>query len=799
MLDKQNGDVLSLKTGYDTSKITPDWDGTKGELDLEIDGSATTAHIKTALELLEFENVLPVSANTRKVWVFPVLPDVESLHYRVDEAAGLVRHYRLDGSNISITRVLSRAEDIARNILFGKQGYLGLPLSDAEKEIYKALVKEQVTIKMFGQSISFVSYKSLHLAISDSVEEGKWLIAAGPRKGQLFWDHTASKYGPGAAGSSWVAQDDFWSTGQPDDAGGADYARFEGGPDNWELVDFGGSTSGYIGHHDLRLWDGSILARLVEIKEATKEAASSPVLEVDFGEVRRTAQRHLILTEDHISVDDPDTRDPLDDTKVDASKIELRMTNIPDDTLYARISMSAPWIAMTKPVVKGVSQDYYAFTLAELWDGQIAIRAGDGLASGSGTKIVFRIQVADGGMPGVPSGRAHLSDSDPNNDDADPVTSEIPIIVTAKATAGIRSLLDADRALTPNDATLSSWKQTATTYRGILHVVAKLLDKRIGDVLSLRSGYDTSKVTFRWDGSKGELSMKFDSGASISEIKTALRLLELDTKVASSASTRKVRIFPTLSVVRGFRHRFDETTGTVHRYVYDTAFQSFLLDGKIFARLVELEESPPNPILRVDSGKFQTTSLRRLVLSEYHIRLDDVDARDPSDDTKVDGSKITFRVRGISGAKLQHLFEGNWRDIPSRNRTQEFTLRQLREGLVSLLPNAAGTLTFEIQAADDGSLLSDSDYYDNENDADPLGVSIRVVALKEIYAGKEMPVSDDRRATDRRRWRSHAQRCNTRCLDRCCNKWTTESACEAGGWEKRRCALRGEWPWGRLD
>ena len=43
--------------------------------------------------------------------------------------------------------------------------------------------------------------------------------------------------------------------------------------------------------------------------------------------------------------------------------------------------------------------------------------------------------------------------------------------------------------------------------------------------------------------------------------------------------------------------------------------------------------------------------------------------------------------------------------------------------------------------------LSDSDYYDNEDDADPLGVSIRVVALKEIYAGKEMPVSDDRRAT----------------------------------------------------
>ena len=49
-----------------------------------------------------------------------------------------------------------------------------------------------------------------------------------------------------------------------------------------------------------------------------KELSSNPILRVDFGEVRRTAQRHLILTEDHISVDDPDTRDPSDDTKVDA-------------------------------------------------------------------------------------------------------------------------------------------------------------------------------------------------------------------------------------------------------------------------------------------------------------------------------------------------------------------------------------------------------------------------------------------------------------------------------------------------
>ena len=467
-------------------------------------------------------------------------------------------------------------------------------------------------------------------------------------------------------------------------------------------------------------------------------SAPNPILEVNLDGVRMDSRKRLVLTEGHILVYDPDTPG--------ASLIEFRVTGLTGGTLEKHVSGS--WVAMTKVT----SQDYYAFTLAELRAGQISIRAGDGRASGSGTKIVFRIQAADDGEPDVQDSPAHLSDSDPNDDDADPVTSEIPIIVTAKATAGIRSSLNADRVLTPNDATLNSWKQTATTYRGTLHVVAKLLDKRIGDVLSLRSGYDTSKVTSRWDGSKGELSMKFDSGASISEIKTTLGLLELNTKLASSASTRKVRIFPTLSAVRGFRYRFDETTGTVHYYVHDTAFQSFSGDGKIFARLVELGESPPNPMLRVDFSKFQAISQRRVILTEHHLSVKDVDTLDPLDDTKVDGSRITFRVRGISGAKLQHLFEGNWRDIPSRNRTQEFTLRQLWEGLVSLLPNAGvpnagvSTLTFEIQAHD-GTHLSDSDYYDNEDDADPIGVSIRVVALKEIYAGKEMPVNDDRRST----------------------------------------------------
>ena len=92
----------------------------------------------------------------------------------------------------------SASSAAAGRSLFGKQGYLGVPLSDAEKSIYMNLR-------------SIAPRTDVYLAISDSDTEEKWLIMSGPRKGQLFWDQTTSKYGPGAAGSGWSAQTDFWS------------------------------------------------------------------------------------------------------------------------------------------------------------------------------------------------------------------------------------------------------------------------------------------------------------------------------------------------------------------------------------------------------------------------------------------------------------------------------------------------------------------------------------------------------------------------------------------------------------
>ena len=74
--------------------------------------------------------------------------------------------------------------------------------------------------------------------------------------------------------------------------------------------------------------------RFLRARWTFEKSPPNPVLRVDFSEVRkRTALRPLILTEDHISVDDPDTRDPSDTTKVDASRIKFRITNI--DARYA--------------------------------------------------------------------------------------------------------------------------------------------------------------------------------------------------------------------------------------------------------------------------------------------------------------------------------------------------------------------------------------------------------------------------------------------------------------------------------
>ena len=61
-------------------------------------------------------------------------------------------------------------------------------------------------------------------------------------------------------------------------------------------------------------------------------------------------------------------------------------------------------------------------------------------------------------------------------------------------------------------------------------MIVKLFEGETTDALSLEAGYDASKITPVWDGTQGELSIKFADDTTISEMKTALGLVELSTE-----------------------------------------------------------------------------------------------------------------------------------------------------------------------------------------------------------------------------------------------------------------------------
>ena len=285
LFDMQNGDVLSLATGYDASKVTPVWDLDKGELSLEIASGATEADIRTALGTLSLATEHAGSASVRQVWVFPTLSGASNLVlYHVDEIAGLVRYYFYDTTDLSFADAITAA---AGRSLFGKSGYLGVPTSDAEKSVYEDFSAR------------------IHLAISDEATEGQWLVTAGPRKGLLFWDHTNNQFGPGAAGSGWSASGDFW-VNKPRQSTSSNYGTFDRGiTGTW-----GPSSSASVGHHDFWLADGEVFMRSVDVGESPP----NPILKVDFSTLLAdsNSKQLVVLTEKHISVYDPDTPNASD-------------------------------------------------------------------------------------------------------------------------------------------------------------------------------------------------------------------------------------------------------------------------------------------------------------------------------------------------------------------------------------------------------------------------------------------------------------------------------------------------------
>ena len=154
-------------------------------------------------------------------------------------------------------------------------------------------------------------------------------------------------------------------------------------------------------------------------------------------------------------------------------------------------------------------------------------------------------------------------------------------------------------------------------------------------------------------------------------------------------------------------------------------------------------ESRPNPLLKVYFSNFRATERSPLILTEHHLSVQDIDTLDLSDPTKVDASRIKFRITNIVNGTLKRLTgtPSAWMNIVG---AQEFSLADLQGGLIAFFPDAAGTLTFDIQAADAAGIaanLSDSDPKTDGEQA--VSVSMSVVALEEIDAGKEMPVNDD--------------------------------------------------------
>ena len=646
--NKQPGDVLSLQSGYDVSKIAPQWDQATGELSLEIGSGTTTAEIVTALELLEFKSVLVDSASTRKVWVFPSLSGVGTLRSRLDEATGLMRYYLLDSTG----RLFAVASTFAsQSIFFGKHGYLGVPTSDAEKSVYRALRTR---------------YRYIHLAISDSVEEGKWLVTAGPRKGLLFWDHTAGKYGPGAAGSGWNARSNFWSGSNPDFG---DYAYMDG---NGVFGDTSGNhPRRSIIHHDLWLNKGEIVARLVEVKESS----SSPVLEVDFSKLQATSQRPLILTEDHIWVDDLDTRNPSDDTKVDPAKITFRVMGIAGGTLRARADAAGTWEAI--PPKGTVGSEYREFTLAQLQDGLVSLLPDAGVST-----LTFRIQARDDGLPGTPGSLAHLSDSDPYDDenDADPESVSIRVVTLKEIDAGKEMPVNDDRkstggdgALTPDDATLGAWI-SATTNRE-LRVFVKLEGGRKGDVLFLEDGHGITSIASSWDwddsNSIGTLSLQSDGTATSDHFQAVLNALALRSVRFASASFATISVRPDIAA-------------EVPRKDY-------------YARDVLVRESGPRPYVGEQQSiflRFRRNGLTVLSSSEFFV-----------EDFDTLASNVTIVMRNLTSTATLQKKDNNgvYQDItPESDASLEFTLEELQQGLIAMyLPELVPqTIVFTLEARD---------------------------------------------------------------------------------------------------
>ena len=427
--DAQPEDRISLAETYTGGSVLRDtWDDARGELRLEPRAKAASPAVAEAfldaLQALQLEASGAEDVSTREVWVFPTLADASEVAYRVERSSGMVRHYVLDASLESYADARKTAE---QQRFFGADGYLGHFSSDAEKSVYGTMAQG----------------RPLWLGLSDKDNTGVWKVSSGPKEGQVFWRETDAGvgiYGSGARssgepGSGWGDADweKLWGTNdfprRVSLGSGFPVALLSG--DDAEVSSSESTQGARIVHHDLLLSSGGFFAREVRVPKTssesggrsdadtaevapekevlvrktrasldrqTRQSGSPPVLDVTglTGVAVRMHQR-LVLTDAHLSATDADTL--LSPGVVDPAQITFRISAITGGKLQ-RLSSSDVWEDMTLETDPVTSQEYYAFTLADLQAGKIAFLAGDGVASadgGEGEQITFKVQVADDG------------------------------------------------------------------------------------------------------------------------------------------------------------------------------------------------------------------------------------------------------------------------------------------------------------------------------------------------------------------------------------------------------------------
>ena len=413
------------------------------------------------------------------------------------------------------------------------------------------------------------------------------------------------------------------------------------------------------------------------------------ILEPDFAKLRVGWQERLVLRESYMPVIDVITA--LGDGDLDPARITFRVTISSGGSLQRRTSASGSWAAMTKGVVKGVYQPYYAFTLADVRAGKIAFLAGDGVAKaegGDGKEIIFQIQAADSA-----SNAADLSDSDRSTSDPDPESVSLSVVALKEIDAGKEMPVNDDRratsgdgTLTPSDATLDAWISAAGRSPRVL---VRIEGTKIGETLFLEDGHDIASITSSWSWDSGTgigiLSLQSDGTATVDDFQAVLNALVLRTVRSDSASIRTISVRPDIASLS------PDIAAEVPQKDY-------------YVRKVLVRESGPRPY--VDMQKFPVLKFGqddRAILSPSEFLLEDFDTS---------ASRVTIVMRELSaGATLQRKDgDGVYRDIEREsNGSLEFTLEDFRQGLMAIyLPSPLGEkLTFKLEARDSDGRWSD--------------------------------------------------------------------------------------------